>query len=120
MLANGGGVLINIASELAYLGRERYSAYTAAKAGVVTLTRSLAREFAPLIRVNAVAPGPTDTAMLASELTSPELLENEISIPMRRIATPDEIAASAVFLASDQASFYCGEVLSPNGGALMR
>jgi 3-oxoacyl-[acyl-carrier protein] reductase len=120
MLAKGGGVVINVASELAYLGRDRYCAYTAAKGGVLSLTRSLAREFAPAIRVNAIAPGPTDTGMLASELTTPELFEKEIDIPMGRIATPDEIAASVVFLASDQASFYCGDVISPNGGALMR
>jgi 3-oxoacyl-[acyl-carrier protein] reductase len=120
MLATGHGCIINVASELAYLGRDRYTAYTAAKGGVVSLTRSLAREFAPRIRVNAIAPGPTDTAMLASELTTPDLLEQEIDIPLRRFARPAEIAASAVFLASDQASFYCGEVLSPNGGALMR
>jgi 3-oxoacyl-[acyl-carrier protein] reductase len=120
MLANGHGCIINVASELAYLGRDRYTAYTAAKGGVVSLTRSLAREFAPQIRVNAIAPGPTDTEMLASELTTPGLLEKEIDIPLRRFARPAEIAASAVFLASDQASFYCGEVLSPNGGALMR
>lgn len=120
MLERGAGSIINIASELAFLGRDRYTAYTAAKGGVVTLTRSLAREFAPVIRVNALAPGPTDTAMLASELTTPELAAREIDIPLRRFASAQEIAASAVFLASDQAGFYCGEVLSPNGGALMR
>jgi 3-oxoacyl-[acyl-carrier protein] reductase len=120
MLAQGHGCIINVASELAFLGRDRYSAYTAAKAGVVTLTRSLAREFAPRIRVNALAPGPTDTAMLASELTTPELAGKERDIPMQRFASPREIAGTAVFLASDQAGFYCGEVLSPNGGALMR
>jgi 3-oxoacyl-[acyl-carrier protein] reductase len=120
MLANAGGCIINVASELAFLGRDRYCAYTAAKGGVVTLTRSLAREFAPTIRVNALAPGPTDTAMLASELTTPELVARETDIPLRRIADPREIAGTAVFLASDQASFYCGDTLSPNGGALMR
>jgi 3-oxoacyl-[acyl-carrier protein] reductase len=120
MLAAGSGCIINVASELAYLGRDRYSAYTAAKGGVLSLTRSLAREFAPRIRINALAPGPTDTAMLASELTTPALAQQERDIPLRRFATAGEIAASAVFLASDQAAFYCGEVLSPSGGALMR
>ncbi len=120
MLEQGAGNIINIASELAFLGRDRYSAYTAAKGGVVTLTRSLAREFAPCIRVNAVAPGPTATAMLASELTTPELAASERDIPLQRFAEPREIAGSVVFLASEQASFYCGEILSPNGGALMR
>lgn len=120
MLARNSGCVINIVSELAYLGRDRYCAYTAAKGGVLSLTRSLAREFAPDIRVNAIAPGPTDTEMLASELTSEALYAQEISIPAGRIGKPEEIAGSAVFLASDQASFYCGDVLSPNGGALMR
>lgn len=120
MLEAGGGSIVNVASELAFLGRDRYAAYTAAKGGVITLTRSLAREFAPRIRINALAPGPTDTAMLASELTTPALAEKERDIPLRRFATPAEIADSAVFLASDSASFYCGEVLSPSGGALMR
>ena len=114
------GVIVNVVSELAYLGRANYAAYTAAKGGLVSLTKTLARELAPAIRVNAVAPGPTDTPMLASELTTPALREREVDIPMRRLARPEEIAAAAVFLASDQASFFCGEVVSPNGGALMR
>ena len=120
MRARGGGVIVNVASELAYLGRAHYAAYTAAKGGLVSLTRSLARELAPAIRVNAIAPGPTETAMLASELTTPELRAREVDIPMRRLARPEEIASTAVFLASDRASFFCGEVVSPNGGALMR
>lgn len=120
MRANGSGCIINVASELAFLGRDRYTAYSAAKGGVITLTRSLAREFAPHIRVNAMAPGPTDTAMLASELTTPELAARERDIPLQRFASAQEIAGTAVFLASDQASFYCGDVLSPSGGALMR
>lgn len=120
MRARGAGVIINIVSELAYLGRAEYAAYTAAKGGLVSFTRSLARELAPAIRVNAVAPGPTDTPMLASELTTPALRAREVDIPLRRLARPEEIAATAVFLASDQAFFFCGEVVSPNGGALMR
>jgi 3-oxoacyl-[acyl-carrier protein] reductase len=120
MCAQGHGVILNIVSELAYLGRARYAAYTAAKGGLVSLTKTLARELAPAVRVNAIAPGPTDTAMLASELTTPALREREVDIPMQRLARPEEIAGTAVFLASDQASFFCGEVVSPNGGALMR
>jgi 3-oxoacyl-[acyl-carrier protein] reductase len=120
MLETGGGVIINIASELAYLGRALYAPYTAAKGGVVSLTRSLAREFAPRIRVNAIAPGPVDTEMLRSELAVTGALEEETAIPLGRLGRVEEIAATAVFLASEHASFYCGEVLSPNGGALMR
>jgi len=119
MVARGGGTVINLASELGYLGRAQYGPYCAAKAGVIGLTRSLAREFAPAIRVNAIAPGPIDTPMLSIEHMSPEVLEAERAIPARRVGTPDEIAGTVVFLASGLASFYYGQVLSPNGGALM-
>lgn len=120
MRAQGGGCIVNVVSELAWLGRADYAAYTATKGGLVSLTRSLARELAPAIRVNAVAPGPTDTPMLASELTTPALRARELDIPLRRLAEPEEVAASVVFLASERARFYCGEIVSPNGGALMR
>jgi len=119
MVARGGGCVINVASELGYLGRALYAPYCAAKAGVIGLTRSLAREFAPAIRVNAIAPGPIDTQMLSIEHMSAAMLEKERDIPARRVGTPDEIAGTALFLASDLASFYYGQVLSPNGGALM-
>lgn len=119
MVERGRGCVINVASELGYLGRAQYAPYCAAKAGVIGLTRSLAREFAPAIRVNAIAPGPIDTPMLSLEHMSAAMIEKEKDIPARRVGTPDEIAGTAVFLASDLASFYYGQVLSPNGGALM-
>lgn len=119
MLARGSGVIVNIASDLGYLGRSQYASYCAAKAGVIGLTRSLAREFAPAIRVNAVAPGPVNTAMLSLENMTQEWIEKEKGIPCRRFAEPDEIAASVLFLASDFARFYCGQVLGPNGGSVM-
>jgi len=119
MVERGEGCIINVASELGYLGRAEYTAYTAAKAGVITLTRALAREFAPAIRVNAIAPGPVATDMLDPSVMSPEMIRKEADIPMGRVGRPEEIASTAVFLASDHASFYCGQVLSPNGGSLM-
>jgi 3-oxoacyl-[acyl-carrier protein] reductase len=119
MAARGRGTVINIASELGHLGRENYAPYCAAKAGVMGLTKSLAREFAPAIRVNAIAPGPVDTPMLSLEHMSPEVLEKEQAIPAGRVGRPEEIAAAAVFLASDAASFFHGQVLGPNGGAHM-
>lgn len=119
MLANGAGVVINIASDLALLGRAQYAPYCAAKAGVVGLTRSLAREFAPVIRVNAIAPGPVNTAMVSLESMSPDWLAQELDTPQARIAEPQEIAATALFLASDMSRFYCGQVLGPNGGSTM-
>ena len=119
MVVRGSGCIINIASELAYLGRAEFTAYCAAKAGVVGLTKSLAREFAPAIRINGIAPGPTETAMLSLELISAAWRAKELAIPAARAAAPAEIASTAVFLASDHARFYYGQMLGPNGGALM-
>jgi len=117
MRRRGRGVVINVASELGILGRERYAPYCAAKAGVIGLTRALAREFAPQIRVNAIAPGPVSTPMLSPAHMSAEVLERERAIPAQRVGEPHEIAGTALFLASDSATFYYGQVLSPNGGA---
>jgi 3-oxoacyl-[acyl-carrier protein] reductase len=119
MAPRKAGCVINVASELAYLGRAEFAAYCAAKAGVVGLTKSLAREFAPDIRINGIAPGPTETAMLSLDQISPEWRARELAIPAARAAQPAEIASTAVFLASDHARFYIGQMLSPNGGALM-
>jgi 3-oxoacyl-[acyl-carrier protein] reductase len=120
MVARGSGAIVNIASDLGILGRERYAPYCTAKAGVIGLTRSLAREFAPQqIRVNAIAPGPVATAMVSLEHMSAEWVEKELAIPQHRLGAPDEIAATALFLASDLSRFYCGQVLGPNGGSVM-
>jgi len=119
MLTRGQGVIINIASDLGLLGRSGFAAYCAAKAGVIGLTRAMAREFAPAIRINAVAPGAVNTAMVSSAAMSAQSLAQELAVPQGRIAEPEEIAATVVFLASDQARFYCGQVLSPNGGSVM-
>jgi 3-oxoacyl-[acyl-carrier protein] reductase len=113
------GRVINLASELAYLGRANCSAYCASKGGVLSMTRSWAREFAPAILVNAIAPGPTDTAMLTGGSTSPETLAQEAQIPLARLGRPEEIASTAVFLAGPGATFITGQCLSPNGGAVM-
>lgn len=114
-----GGRVINIASELAYLGRENCSLYCASKGGVLSMTRSWAREFAPKILVNAIAPGPTDTPMLGIDSTSPKTLARESQNPLGRLARPEEIASAAVFLAGPGATFMTGQCVSPNGGAAM-
>ncbi len=120
MVASGSGVIVNLASDLGILGRENCAPYCAAKAGVIGLTKSLAREFAPHgIRVNAIAPGPVNTAMVSLEHMGPEWMEKELAIPQHRVAEPEEIAATALFLASDLSRFYCGQVLGPNGGSTM-
>lgn len=120
MLSKGQGAIVNIASDLGILGRERYAPYCAAKAGVIGLTKSLAREFAPQhIRANAVAPGPVATAMVSLEHMSAEWVEKELAIPQHRLGAPEEIADSVLFLASDLSRFYTGQVLGPNGGSAM-
>ena len=119
MVARGRGTVVNVASDLALLGRAGFAPYCAAKAGVIGLTRTLAREFAPAIRVNAVAPGPVDTAMVSAATLSPRTLELERDNLQRRIAHPDEIARVILFLASDDASFITGQTIGPNGGSVL-
>jgi 3-oxoacyl-[acyl-carrier protein] reductase len=113
------GRVINIASELAYLGCERMSVYCASKGAVVSLTRSWAREFAPGILVNAIAPGPTDTPMLTTDYMEAATVASSGNVPLGRIGRPEEIAAAAVFLASPANSYMTGQCISPNGGAVM-
>jgi 3-oxoacyl-[acyl-carrier protein] reductase len=120
MMKHGsGGRVINVASELAYLGRANSSVYCASKGGVISMTRAWAREFAPAILVNTLAPGPTETPMLTGGSTSRETPAEEGDNPLGRIGRPEEIAAAAVFLAGPGASFMTGQCLSPNGGAAM-
>ena len=113
------GRIINIASELAYLGRQGASVYCATKAAVLGLTRSWARELSPRILVNAVAPGPTDTPLLAFSTMSAEQKALETANPMGRIGQPEEVAAAVVFLAGPTATFFTGQCLGANGGAAM-
>ncbi|MDD9983924.1 MAG: SDR family oxidoreductase [Gammaproteobacteria bacterium] len=117
--AGRGGRVINIASELAHLGRADYSAYCASKAAVIGLTRSWARELAPDILVNAVAPGPVDTPMLSRESMSPDVLAQESDLPLGRIGRPEEIASVIAFLAGPGATYVTGQTFGPNGGAVM-
>jgi 3-oxoacyl-[acyl-carrier protein] reductase len=113
------GRVINIASELAYLGCERMSVYCASKGAVVSLTRSWAREFAPDVLINAIAPGPTDTPMLTTDYMEAATVAGSGNVPLGRIGRPEEIAAAAVFLASPANSYMTGQCISPNGGAVM-
>lgn len=119
MHARGRGSVVNVASDLALLGRAGFAPYCAAKAGIIGLTRALAREFAPAIRINAVAPGPVRTAMLSPATMSPEALAQELDNLQQRIAEAEEIARVIVFLASDEASFVTGQTLGVNGGSVL-
>lgn len=114
-----GGRIINIASELAFLGRAGASAYCATKGGILSLTRSWARELGPRILVNAVAPGPIDTPLLNFAGMSESLRKTEISNPLGRIGKPEEVAAMILFLAGAGASFITGQCFSVDGGAAM-
>ncbi len=115
-----GGRIINIASELAYLGRAGASGYCATKGAILSLTRSWARELGPRILVNAVAPGPTDTPLLHFKELAPELQALEVANPLGRIGRPEEIAAVILFLAGPGASFMTGQCIGVDGGAAMR
>ena len=120
MQPRGCGAIVNLASDLGFLGRADYVAYCTAKAGVIGLTRSLAREFAADgIRVNAVAPGPIATDMVSPASMSAEWMAKELDIPMARLGSPEEVAAAIVFLLSPQASYFTGQILGPNGGSWM-
>ncbi len=119
MTKTGGGRVIMTSSDLAYYGRETFSPYVASKHGVLGLVRSWALEFAPDINVNALCPGPTDTAMLDVENMSPEWRERELDIPMRRFAQPDEVAQMAAFLCGDGGAYITGQGLGMNGGSIM-
>lgn len=115
-----GAAIVNIASELAYLGRANASGYCATKGAILSLTRSWARELGPRIRVNAVAPGPIDTDLLDFAHMSPELRAIETGNPLGRIGRPEEVAAAILFLVSPAASFITGQCIGVDGGAAMR
>jgi 3-oxoacyl-[acyl-carrier protein] reductase len=107
--------IIFVSSLLAYQGSLRGAQYAAAKSAQIGLARSLAREYAPKIRVNVVAPGPVDTAILANY--SPEQrAERARSIPLQRLGGPEDIAQAIAYLASPRASFVTGTTLHVNGG----
>jgi 3-oxoacyl-[acyl-carrier protein] reductase len=116
--------ILNTASQAGLQGQPMNEAYCASKGGVVLFTRSLARELAPRkIRVNCLCPGGTDTALLRSFQGDDQMTEGErmaqlaMRSPMGRLARPEEIAAAALFLVSDQASFITGVALPVDGGA---
>jgi 3-oxoacyl-[acyl-carrier protein] reductase len=114
------GAIINLTSGAAYRGSPRGAHYCASKGGVVSLTRQMALELAPhRIRVNAIAPGLTDTAQPRYGSSEAEIAAMAQAIPLGRIAQPDDIARTAVFLASDEAGFTTGQILHVNGGGYL-
>jgi len=119
MKARGWGRIINISSQLAYKGALELAHYSAAKAGVIGFTRSLARELIRSgITVNAICPGPINTDLTLTN-SAEWRAELTAQIPTRRYGEVEEIAPTAVLLASDEGSFYVGATLNPNGGDVM-
>jgi 3-oxoacyl-[acyl-carrier protein] reductase len=111
------GAIVNLASSAAYRGSAHGAHYVASKAGVVGLTRQMALELAPhRIRVNAIAPGLTDTAQPRYGMSEAELQEAARRVPLGWMAAPEDIAATAAFLASDDAGQITGQVIHVNGG----
>ena len=116
MLAAAGGVVLFTASTNALVGYRYYADYNAAKAGLIALTRSLALEWAPAVRVNAVCPGYVLTPMQEAEYTPEMLAAVNSRIPLGRHATPQEIAGLFAYLASDEAAYFTGSVIVMDGG----
>ena len=122
MLQNGGGSIVNNASVAGLVGFEGIAAYCASKGGVVQLTRTAALEYAKLnVRVNCLCPGVIDTPMVrrsapdAASLSAFQAME-----PVGRLGRPEEVAALALFLASDESSFITGAVIPVDGGFVAR
>jgi NAD(P)-dependent dehydrogenase (short-subunit alcohol dehydrogenase family) len=116
MMDHGGGVILQTASTNGVMGYPFYADYNATKAGVIELTKSMALELAPKVRVCAVAPGYVLTPMQRAEYTDEMLAEVNGKIPLRRHAQPEEIAALFAFLASDDAQNITGHVYTCDGG----
>jgi meso-butanediol dehydrogenase/(S,S)-butanediol dehydrogenase/diacetyl reductase len=118
MLADSGGVIINMGSTNGMVGQPFYADYNAAKAGVIELSRTMAVELAPTIRVNAVCPGYVLTPMQKAEYTPEMMTELNNKIPLKRHALPEEIAALFAFLASGEAPYISGQPIVIDGGEI--
>ena len=120
MVERGSGAIVNVASRLGQIGVVDTAAYSAAKAGLIGLTRALAREFGPRgIRVNAVAPGVTVTDMTTDLVESDEGRRRLEETALGRFGRADEVANAVIFLLSDASTLFLGQTLNPNAGGYM-
>ena len=120
MLETGGGAIVNNASVSGLAPTRNEAAYSAAKAGVIALTKSGALEYGPTVRVNCVAPGHVRTPMTAVWEQMPDAFAPIAeAIPLGRIGEPDEVAEAILFLASDRASYITGQTLVVDGGVIL-
>ena len=119
MKRTGWGRIVNVCSLRAMTGSDHGAHYSAAKAGLIGLTKSLALELAPQITVNAISPGYTDTEMNRKALQE-KGEQIRVKIPLKRAAQPEEIASVIAFLCSEEASYITGETINVNGGVYMR
>jgi 7-alpha-hydroxysteroid dehydrogenase len=117
MLSHGGGAIVNITSVMGRVAGRGYAAYGAVKAALAHYTRLASKDLAPRIRVNAIAAGSTATSALEIVMTTPELKSMmEDLTPLHRIASPEEIAAGVLYLASPAGAFITGKILEIDGG----
>jgi 2-hydroxycyclohexanecarboxyl-CoA dehydrogenase len=125
MVKDGGGMIVNIASDAGRVGSSGESVYSACKGGIIAFTKTVARECAKHnIRLNVVCPGPTDTPLLQSFIGEGEFGQKvydglKRSIPLKRLGQPDDLTGIVAFMASDDARFITGQVISVSGGLTM-
>ena len=119
MLSRGSGIVVNVASQLGQIGGIELCHYSAAKAGIIGLTKSVAREVSTQgVRINAVAPGPINTELILG-LSEEWQRAKAAELPLGRFGEPWEVAETVAFLVSDAATLYVGQTLGPNSGDVM-